>query len=117
MTDMLSSGMAWLDAKRSAHLSTSVVCRRSGEDDTAVMATLGRTWYDTEDGFGHTTQAFATDFVIGAAAWPHGDEPVPGDRMIVGGVVYEVLALEGQGAWRYCDAHRVMIRIHTKEVA
>ena len=116
MGDILADASTWLADKLASHAAGEVEYRR-GNDAYTVSAAKGQTEYETTDDYGLVLAAETRDFLIAADAFPEGlVEPQAGDRIVAGGVVYEVLDLAGQGAWRWTDAHRTMLRIHTREV-
>ena len=121
MTNLLRQGSQWLDQQRTAHCSSPVTYRRTGQADASVNATFGRTEYEVEDDFGLRVGAQVTDFLISADVFPF-DEPKAGDQIVAPSTgspqatVYEVMDLAGQGHWRWSDPHRTTMRIHTKEV-
>lgn len=116
MGDLLRQGSQWLEQQRSAHCSSPVTYSRD-ETELALNATFGRTEYEVEDDYGLRVGAEVTDFLIAAADFaPTFGEPEAGDRIITDGTVYEVMALSGQGHWRWSDPYRTTLRIHTKEV-
>ncbi|MGC9455752.1 MAG: head-tail joining protein [Phycisphaerae bacterium] len=122
MGDLLRQGSQWLAAQRTAHAASPVTYRRpstgSGQaTELVVSATFGRTEYEVEDDYGLRVGAEVTDFLVAAADFiPTFGEPEAGDRIIADGVAYEVMALAGQGHWRWSDPYRTTLRIHTKEV-
>jgi hypothetical protein len=120
--DLLRQGGQWLAQMRTTHCASPVTYRRpstgSGQAaEQVVNATLGRTEYEVQDDFGPTVGAEATDFLILTEELaPVFGEPQAGDRIMADGAVYEVLALPGQGHWRWSDPYRTTVRIHTKQV-
>jgi hypothetical protein len=113
MTDVLRDGITWLEQQRTAHLAGEVEYRRD-PDAYTVPATLGRTQYEVDDGYGLRVGATVVDFLIRAADLPI--QPKPGDQIVADGVLYEVLSLGAEGAWRWSDPYRITRRIHTKEL-
>lgn len=119
---MLQKGVEWLDAKRKACMSSSVVYTRpSILGFVGLQATLGETVFDQVDEFGVVHRFESRDFLITAADLVLGGVvtlPVVGDRIILtmNGKVrtYEVMAPGDEQPYRFCDPHRVMLRIHTK---
>lgn len=114
MGDLLRQGSQWLEQMRTSHCSIPVTYRREGWAEAEVQATFGRTEYEVEDGYGLRVAAQVMDFLI--LADDLGFEPEPADRIVADGVVYEVMALAGQGHWRWSDPYRTTMRIHTKEI-
>jgi hypothetical protein len=120
-TDIFRAASRFLEAKRHAVATSEVVYRR---DDRAVslQATIGRTEYQQDDGYGIVTRAESRDFLIRAldlAIDGIVTLPEPGDRIeerqCGSTFVYEVLPIGGQQAhYRYSDPFRQTLRIHTK---
>jgi hypothetical protein len=125
MGDLLGQAAAWLGDMRTAHLSHPVTYRRpsagSGQAaEVEVAATVGRTVFDIDDGYGAVERFESRDFLISAgelvlAGGPV--EPQPGDRIIDGGKTYEAMAPGKAPCWRWSDPFRRTLRIHTKQVA
>ena len=130
--NMLSTGVAWLNRQRVAHLSQCVVYRRGGEA-VQLAATLGATTVDVTDDTGATVRSPQTDFIVSADALVLGGAVVTpriGDRFFVAHVsadgdapdapaktlVYEVLSLPDGRHYRPCDPGGRMLRIHAKQV-
>jgi hypothetical protein len=114
--DLLRDGLNWLEQQRTAHCSSQVTYRREATE-LVVNATFGRTEYEVEDEYGIRVAAQVTDFLILAEELsPTFGEPKAGDRIVADGRLYEVMALSGQGFWRWSDPYRTTYRIHTKDV-
>lgn len=122
MTDLLERGAAWLDQQRSRHLTRTVSYLR-GTESVDLPTTIGRTVFEQADEYGviHRTESrdyliSAVDLVLSGAQ----EQPKAGDRIreTVGEQVflYEVMAPGGEPPWRYSDAYRRTLRIHTKFV-
>ncbi|MBS3821024.1 MAG: hypothetical protein KGY81_04595 [Phycisphaerae bacterium] len=122
MTNRLRQGSEWLESMRERHCSSPVTYRRpstgSGQaTELVVNATFGRTEYEVEDEYGLRVGAQVTDFLILADDLsPAFDEPEAGDQIVADGRLYEVMALSGQGHWRWSDPYRTTMRIHTKDI-
>ena len=115
MADLLAQGAAWLGEQRGKHLASTVTYRR-GASEADLAATFGRTRYEVEDEYGVRVGAEVTDFLVAAADFaPAFGEPEAGDEITANGVVFEVMALSGQGHWRWSDPHRTTLRIHAKQ--
>lgn len=121
-TDMLASASAWLQGKRHDHAAQTVIYRR-GPLDVSLRATIGRTEFTRDDEAGASIVAVSRDFLVRA------DElmldgafgrPLSGDYIIestpTGQIVHEVAAPGDQPVWRYSDAWRLTLRIHTNEI-
>jgi hypothetical protein len=120
--DLLDQAAGWLDGMRQAHLSRSVLYCRAG-DSVAVAATVGKTIFEIDDGYGAVERFESRDFLIAASALSLGGEPVepqPGDKVkeSAGGkvLVYEVMAPGKEPCWRWSDPFRRTLRVHTKQV-
>lgn len=125
MTDVLQTGTTWLASQLSSYASHEVTYVR-GADSVAISASFGRTEMEIDGAAGqirlsHTDRDFiiaAADLVLSGSQV----EPQEGDEIqeIVNGIThtYEVMSPDGmEEVFRYCDASRVMLRIHTKLVA
>lgn len=122
MTDILETGVTWLNGIRLTHLAQNVTYKRDWET-IAVTATLGSTTYEIADEDGLLIQAKSTDFLIAASALILGEgqvAPKLGDQIIrtVGGedLTFEVLDLGGVGHYRPADQYGTVLRIHTKQI-
>lgn len=122
MTDILQQASDWLEAKRSRFATRSVVYQR-GAATVEVLATVGRTVFETDNGYGVVEKTESRDFLISAADLALDSvETLPqrGDRIreTLGAAtfVYEVMAPGKESHWRYSDPGRKTLRIHTKHV-
>jgi len=123
VADLLDQASAWLDAMRIRHMALPVTyCR--GETSVDVLATIGRTVFDTEDSYGVVEHSESRDFLILAADLVlNGQAVLPerGDRIreTQDGktFVYEVMAPGREPHFRFSDVYRRTLRIHTKQVA
>jgi hypothetical protein len=112
MADLLAHGAAWLEQQRTKHLVTTVTYVR-GAVSVEVLATLGRTKYETDDGTAVRVEFTDRDFLILAANLVldgQSTEPQRGDLIREGSREFEVLD------WRYSDPYRQTLRITTKAV-
>lgn len=124
MADLLEQAAGWLGGMRAAHLSRSVTYSRpstgSGQGaQVQVAATVGRTTFEIDDGYGVVEKWESRDFLIAAADLVLGDAtatPQRGDRIADGGKVYEVMAPGKEDCFRKSDPYGVTLRIHTKQV-
>ena len=123
MGDLLGQGCALLAKLRGAHFASLVTYRRpaagEGEEcvELAVNATFGQPDSSVEDEFGVRVGAAMIDFLIVAADFqPTFGEPKPGDQVVAGGQVYEVLDLASQGHWRWSGQPGFTMRIHAKRI-
>lgn len=122
MTDVLKQGQAWLADQLSSHASRLVVYRR-GELGAELLAVIGRSNYQQDDGNGVITRSQVRDYLIDTQSLLLsiiGSLPRRGDKIIeIDGdqtFVFEVMALGGEPPWRYSDPFRLKLRIHTKQI-
>ncbi len=124
MPDLLNTASAWLEAKRTAHLSRTVEYRR-GVDAVEVAATVGRTVFEQVDneGVGIVHRIESRDFLILRTALVLADVevlPKAGDRIRDPDgddiQIYEVMAPGGEPPFRFSDPYRRTLRVHTKHI-
>jgi hypothetical protein len=122
MTDLLERASNWLEEQRRRHASPVVPYAR-GSRTLDGVATIGKTLFEVDDGYGIVVRYESRDYLIQAADLVLDSEPfVPqrGDRIqeVQGSTtfVYEVTAPGKEPAWRYSDPYRTALRIHTKQV-
>lgn len=123
MTNLLEQGAAWL-AKMLAGNAGQTVTYVRGDDETELVAVLGRSPFEQTDEYGVIHEIHARDFLIqvadlvldGVATLPRAGDRI---RATIGGVsgVHEVMAPGGEPPWRYSDAFNRTLRIHTKQSA
>jgi hypothetical protein len=120
MADLIASMMPYMTAAMSGNASQSVTITRGGQSiGSSVLATYGATTFeqDTETGI---VRWEAKDFLIPAASYTLASvavEPQRGDKITdANGNTFEVLGDNGLPPFRYTNGHRVMLRIHTKQV-
>ena len=121
--NLLQWGSDWLQTQILTHGSGRVVYHRGG-DSVEVTATIGRTEFEIESEFGVHEKVESRDFLVPAAelvlagAWTL---PKRGDliheTMGTTVFVYEVMAPGKEPHFRYSDAFRRPLRIHTRQVA
>lgn len=123
MTNLLETGSSWLADQMKSHASVDVVYER-GAEQVAAKATIGKTEFELDDGSGVVVRIQSRDYLIHAADLQLSGSPtlpVAGDRIreTQGGTtfVYEVMAPGNEPHYRYSDAFRKLLRIHTKHVA
>ena len=120
MSNMMQTGMAWLDSQRKAHMGLSVVYRR-GADSVTLTATPGRTNYQTTTEDGAIVETKARDYLISRADLILGGEEVEpkvgdiieeinGDRTHI----YTVCENEGAKCFDGSDEYHITLRVHTK---
>ncbi len=122
MSDLLRDGQHWLADKLTKHASQTVIYRR-GELGVELVATIGRSMYDQDDGEGIITRSQVRDFLIDTNLLLLsiiGSLPRRGDQVIeIDGdktFIFEVMSLGGDPPWRYSDPFRLKLRIHTKQI-
>ena len=124
MPNLLAAGAAFLASSRKAAMSNSVAYAR-GANHVTVLAGIGKTDYEVDDGSGAIIQFTTRDYLIVAADLVLSGSrivPAPGDRItetIAGTArVYEVMAVAPAPCWTWHDqAAQITRRIHTKEVS
>lgn len=120
MSNMMESGMAWLNTQRRTHLSTSISYQR-GATAVEMPATFGNTIYEVVDDTGKAVKAKGVDFIISVLDLANAgfDDPAEGDKITIltgadAGKIYEALMLAGDHHFRPHDPHGNAVRIHTK---
>ena len=123
MADILETASNWLEQQRAKHRTRTVAYVR-GVDQVELAATIGRTQFEVDDGFGVIERIESRDFLVTAAELIVAGQttlPQRGDliRETQDGTVfvYEVLAPGKEPHWRYSDPYRRTLRIHTKQIA
>lgn len=118
MPDMLAAGAAWLSDRLRASAAATVAYVR-GVNTATVLATIGQSRFESQDGNGVIEQWESRDFIIKTEELPYG-EPQRGDRIYeqLGGVatIYEVAAPRGVPLFHYGDAFQTCVRVHAKRV-
>lgn len=115
--------MAHLAEQLAAHVSRSVTYRR-GSRTVTLLATVGRSMVSIQEDGNLRREYTDRDYLIDAALLILNGmavEPRVGDRIIdtndEATHVYEVLASDGETAWRWSDPFRIKYRVHTKRVS
>ena len=123
MSGLLETGSNWLENQRHQHMTRTVLYQR-GTDTVELAATIGRTAFEQADEFGVIHRTESRDFLVREADLVlAGSQTLPkaGDRIREPAgdqtFVYEVMAPGAEPPWRYSDAYRRTLRIHTKHVA
>lgn len=123
MTDLLQTGAAFLTNELAKYAARQVTYQR-GTDSVTLSATLGRTEYEQADESGLVMLFQSRDYLVRTADLILSSVaimPEPGDRIVetVAGqdFVYEVAPLPSGAHYKFCDSYRLMLRIHTKQVA
>lgn len=120
--DVLQRASDWWEDQRT-RFATRVVTYLRGNSSVEVLATIGRTEFEIAGEYGVVEKAESRDFLILAADLVLDRQatlPERGDRIRetqnATTFVYEVMAPGQEPPWRYSDAYRKTLRIHTKEV-
>ena len=123
MEDLLRWGSDWLEEVRNKLLARPVTYVR-GTQTVDVPASIGRTVFRLDKGYGVTERYEARDFLILSRDLRLGGTPAlpqRGDRIRepegCRTFVYEVMAPGNEPHYRYADAFRKTLRIHTKLVS
>lgn len=113
----------WLAGQLETHAGVPVVIERDGQQ-TPVEAVIGKTIFRLDNGYGIHERIESRDFLIATDKYAFDGEatlPDRGDRIRktkgAETFVYEVMAPGREPAWRYSDAFRTLLRIHTKHIA
>ena len=123
MDDLLRWGSDWLEEQRNALMAKPVTYVRGGES-TDLAASIGKTVFRIDKGYGVTERYESRDFLIlsrdlvvgGTPTLPQrGDRIREADGNLV--FVYEVMAPGNEPHFRYSDAYRKTLRIHAKLVS
>ena len=120
--NLLEDASNWLESKRTQYASNTITYQR-GIETVDVSASIGKTVFEIDNGFGGIERTESRDFLVltddlvlgGARTLPeHGDRI----RETIGTTtfVYEVMAPGKEPDWRYSDAYRKTLRIHSKHV-
>ena len=122
MDDLLREGSDWLEEMRTRFLARTVTYVR-GSQTVDLPASVGKTVFRIDKGYGVSERTESRDFLVltcdlgfsGAQVLPQrGDRvrEVQGTQVFV----YEVMAPGNEPHYRYSDAYRKTLRIHTKLV-
>jgi hypothetical protein len=121
-TNLLQKSSDWLETQRTKHAASTVQYVR-GSLAAEVLATVGKTTFEVDDGYGVLIRHESRDFLILAADLlldGHSILPQRGDciRETQNGAVYsyEVMTPGKEPCWRYSDAFRKTLRVHTKQI-
>jgi hypothetical protein len=123
VVDLLEQSSAWLEVQRVKHMTRSVTYVR-GAQTVEVLATIGQTVFQVDDGAGALLRVESRDYLITTTELVLDSIqtlPQRGDRIreTQGSqtFVYEVMAPGDEPCWRYSDPYRRTLRIHTKAIA
>ena len=109
---MIESGIGALREAQAVHLGVEAAYSRPGGREKTVLAVLGRTVFRSTNDAGAWVRTETRDFIVAAGALDA--PPETGDVIRFRGADYEVLAPNGEPAWRWSDPYRTAYRIHTK---
>ena len=122
MADLLEQSSNWLQDQRHQHATQTVTYQR-GADSVTLAASIGRTIFEIDNGFGVVERTESRDFLVLAADLVLAGSPVlpeRGDRIRetqgTTTYVYEVMAPGKEPHYRFSDPYRKTLRIHTKHV-
>ena len=91
-----------------------------GQTQKEITATLGRTVFTVDNGYGLFERVESRDYLVGVEELAGFGIPLRGDRVreTIGDSihVFEVLAPGNEPHFRYSDPYRTVYRIHTKHV-
>jgi hypothetical protein len=117
MADMLAAGARWLTSQLRLAAGTPVIYRR-GEDEVEIVATIGRSDFEAANQSGVIENWESRDYLVPIDSLPFG-EPLRGDIIVETAgeieIEYEVATPRGVPVFRYGDAFRSLVRIHTKQ--
>jgi len=113
--DLLRSGTSWLADTLNASAGYAVTYRR-GNNSASVIATIGKSLFEAGSQSGVIESFESRDYLLRTEDLPFG-VPQRGDLILesTGGIVttYEVSTPRGVPLFRYADAFRTMVRVHT----
>jgi hypothetical protein len=119
--DLLQRASDWLERKRTQFAARMVRYERD-DSQVDVLATIGKTVFETTGEYGVVERTESRDFLVLAADLILDGQvllPERGDRLCetqgTTTFVYEVMAPGREPHWRYSDPYRTTLRIHTKQ--
>ena len=122
MANLLEKASNWLEDRRTRYAASPVEYVR-GAQSAELPATVGKTTFEVDDGYGVLVRYESRDFLVQAADLVLDAAPVlpqRGDRIRETQgqqvFVYEVTAPGKEPCWRYSDPYRQTLRIHSKQV-
>lgn len=118
MADLLKAGSERLADLLKSSAGSSVTYTRGGTNST-IVATIGKSVFETQDATGIIEAWESRDFIVKTADMPY-SEPQRGDTITetVGGTscIFEVMSPSNSPLFSYGDAFGSTVRIHTKRV-
>lgn len=116
MANLLKTGANWLAEQMLSHASDCITYTRDAVS-IDMQATVGSTAFESDQGDGGFVRFESKDFIFQAKKLVDRiGLPKDGDTIHDGQHTYEVLSLSGSQPFRYCDRHRTLIRVHTKQI-
>ncbi len=123
MANLLETGSNWLEAQRHAQLTTPVVYTR-GAVSIPLNASIGKSIFNLDTGVGPAIQIESRDFLVrrgdlvadGLAFLPQRGDRIAETDASGATYVFEVIGPGDAPCWRWADAFRKTVRVHTKQV-
>jgi len=119
LSDLLEQSQAWLQAMNRKFRGKAVIYLR-GATQKEITATVGRTVFTVDNGYGLFERVESRDYLVGVEELAGFGIPLRGDRVreALGDSihVFEVLAPGNEPCFRYSDPGKTAYRIHTKHV-
>lgn len=109
---MIKSAIEHMRAIQMQSLAVEVGYTPLGGEVHTIRAVVGRTVFRSTDVDGIWTRIETRDFIVPRELLS--SEPQVGDEVEFLGATYEVLAPNGEPAWRWSDAFHTAYRIHAK---
>ena len=123
MADILDTAVSWLNGVRKSSMSRLITYGR-GTQSVQISATLGSSLLKLDSEFAERIERTEGDVVFSAADLVlsgQATEPQRGDwwTTTFAGVTarFEVRGPGNEPPWRWSDSHRVVYRVHSKQVA
>ena len=113
MKSLYRTGLEWL-SEQVAKSASDEIRYLSAAGEKTLLAAYGRTEHETADDYGVKTGASVIDFIIRFKEL--GALPQLGDRILTEESEFEVLELNSEGCWRWCDPYQIRLRIHTTQI-
>jgi hypothetical protein len=112
MQDMIALGETWFRSQRREHLATEVSYQPAIGTTRTVRATVVVGRWESRDAAGQMLRTETQDFFVDTTDLAQ--DPKKGDRIVAGGVTYEVMVPPGaEHHWRWSDRNKTLRRIHT----
>ena len=111
MQDMIAIGETWFRSQRREHLATEVSYQPTIGTTRTVRATVVVGRWESIDAAGQMLRTETQDFFVDTTDLAQDPK---GDRIVSGGVTYEVMIPPGaEHHWRWSDRNKTLRRIHT----